>query len=217
MPDPFARLIPDARAFLSELAVNNQREWFAAHKQSYDTTLKAPALLLLDQVAHDIGRKAGQILTPKLFRPHRDVRFSKDKTPYHTHLHLLWAIEAGTTQKPGLYFGISPDYVRLGGGIMGFDKPNLTTWREAVDGPFGDKIQTLLDDLARQDLIPEEPDLKRVPAPFDRDHRQASLLRRKGLTVWRDLEPSHFTAPQAAISDLFDALQPMLKGLQQVF
>lgn len=87
--DPFARLIPEARAFLSELATHNERNWFTEHKSRYETELKAPALLLLDQVAHDIGRKTGNPPKPKLFRPHRDVRFSKDKTPYTTYLHMM--------------------------------------------------------------------------------------------------------------------------------
>ena len=216
MPDPFARLIPDARAFLGELAANNRRDWFAEHKARYESDLKAPALLLLDQVAHDLGRRSEQNLIPKLFRPHRDVRFSKDKTPYHTHLHMLWTIGAGTGQKPGLFLGISPGYVRLGGGIMGFDKPSLAGWRAAVDGPFGDSIQAILDDLASHGLMPEEPELKRVPPPYDKDHRHGGLLRRKGLAVWRDVPAVQFKNPQSALSDLFDTLQPMLEGLLRV-
>jgi uncharacterized protein (TIGR02453 family) len=224
MPDTFAHLIPDARAFLARLAANNRRDWFADHKEEYDSALKAPALLLLDQVAHDLGRLSGQQLKPKLFRPHRDVRFSKDKTPYHTHLHMLWTIASGTGQipgqtpgqTPGLFLGISPDYVRLGGGIMGFDKAGLTGWRNAVDGAFGDEMRGMLDTLAAQGFEPPEPELKRVPALFDKDHRHGNLLRRKGLAVWRDLPVSQFNAPQSALSDLFDAMQPMLQRLQRL-
>lgn len=94
MPDPFARLITDARTFLGELAQNNTRDWFAVHKARYDGTLKAPALLLLDQVAHDLGPQTTQGLGVKLFRPYRNVRFSRDKTPYHTHLHMMWTLGA---------------------------------------------------------------------------------------------------------------------------
>ncbi len=101
MPDPFADLIPQARAFLGELSSNNTRDWFTAHKTRYESKLKAPALLFLDQVAHDLGRSTGQSLRPKLFRAHRDVRFSKDKTPYHTHLNMLWTIEADASLRAG--------------------------------------------------------------------------------------------------------------------
>ncbi|MEP3330424.1 DUF2461 family protein [Sedimentitalea sp.] len=49
--------------------------------------------MLVDQIAHDLGRDTGLTLTPKLFHPHRDVRFSNDKTPHHTHLHMLWNLD----------------------------------------------------------------------------------------------------------------------------
>lgn len=88
MTDRFARLIPDARAFLTELSANNTRDWFTTRKSRYEADLKAPALALLEEGAQAIARITGQMPHTKLFRPHRDVRFSKDKTPYHTHLHL---------------------------------------------------------------------------------------------------------------------------------
>ena len=77
MPDPFSQLIPEARAFLSELAQNNTRDWFNDNKPRYEQQLKTPALHLLDQVAAQVGDG----VTTKLFRPQRDIRFSKDKTP----------------------------------------------------------------------------------------------------------------------------------------
>jgi uncharacterized protein (TIGR02453 family) len=214
MPDPFAHLITDARAFLGELAENNTRDWFADHKARYDSTLKAPALLLLDQVAHDLGSRTANGLGVKLFRPYRDVRFSRDKTPYHTHLHMMWTLGA-KGRGPAVFLGIAPGYVRLGGGVMGFDKAALTTWRAAVDGAAGDALRGMLDDLAAKGLTPDEPALKRVPAPYDKNHRHAHLLRRKGLSLWRDLPAARFKKPQAAISEVFGDLRPMLQWVQQ--
>lgn len=215
MADTFASLISDAQNFLDEVAANNNRDWFNEHKARYESDLKAPALLMLDQVAHDLGRQSSQGFTPKLFRPYRDVRFSKDKTPYQTHLHMMWMIDAARGPKPALFFGVSPDYVSLGGGIMTFDKPGLIIWRQAVDGAFGDALQSLLDDLAAQGLTPHEPPLKRVPAPYAKDHRHGALLRRKGMAVWRDVDRSDYGAPQKAIADLFAAIQPMLALMQE--
>ncbi|GGH22480.1 TIGR02453 family protein [Cribrihabitans marinus] len=212
MSDPFARLIPEARAFLSELADNNARDWFTAQKQRYESQLKAPATLLLDQVAQDIGPGT----TTKLFRPHRDVRFSKDKTPYHTHLHMLWTLPGSPRQPVALFFGIAPDYVSLGGGIMGFDKPVLADWRAAVDGPYGAEVQKLLDGYRAEGFRIGEPELKRVAPPYAKDHPQADLLRRKGLAVWRDLPDTSFDAPLTALRDTRASLQPLFERLQQV-
>lgn len=218
--DAFADLISDARAFLVELSANNNRDWFNANKARFEGTLKAPALLLLDQVAYDLGRHSGQVLYPKLFRPHRDVRFSKDKTPYHTHLHMLWKI-GGTGGKadrgPALFLGVSPEYVRIGGGTMGFDKTTLPRWRELVDGDFGDHVQAELDILADQGLTPHDPPLKRVPSPYAKDHRHGPLLRHKGLAVWGDLTGPQTKAPQLVMAELFQKLQPLLKLIRDNF
>lgn len=115
--DPFATLISDSRAFLNALADNNTKDWFNDNKPTYEAQLRAPALALLDTMAASLEKQSGQVPSTKLFRPHRDVRFSKDKTPYHLHLHMLWS-----TPPVGYFFGIGRDYLSVGGGIMGFDK-----------------------------------------------------------------------------------------------
>ena len=209
--DPFAALIPEARAFLSDLAAHNNRDWFQDHKAQYDSTLKTPATLLLDQIAFDMTRKNGRTLTPKLFRPHRDLRFSKDKTPYHTHLHMMWTSGASG---PALFLGISPDYVRVGGGLMQFDKTTLPDWRTAVSGAFGTQVQSRLDLLAKDGLLADAPELKRVPSPYAKDHPQSDLLRRKGLAVWADVSPSDWASPLAALNRSFGQISPLIDLLE---
>ncbi|WP_238364304.1 TIGR02453 family protein [Mesobacterium pallidum] len=181
MTDPFQDLVPKARAFLRELAANNERDWFTARKARYDAELKAPATALLDVMAGKLTAITDTPTETKLFRPNRDVRFSKDKTPYHTHLHLLW--QSGGAQ---WFFGVSPDYITCGGGRMGFDKDALTTWRETVDGPEGAALAAEVDRLVAVGMRLSEPELKRVPAPYPADHPRSLLLRRKSLTLWRD-------------------------------
>lgn len=217
-PDPFTALIPEARAFLSDLTAHNNRDWFQDHKAQYDSTLKTPATLLLDQIAfdmgHKMGRKMGRTLTPKLFRPHRDVRFSKDKTPYHTHLHMMWTSDASGA---ALFLGISPDYVRVGGGQMQFDKTTLPDWRTAVSGAYGTQVQSLLDLLAKDGLTPDAPELKRIPSPYAKDHPQSDLLRRKGLAVWADVAPSDWATPLAALNRRFGQITPLIDVLESEF
>lgn len=215
--DSFAQLIPEARAFLRDLAAHNNRDWFLEHKARYDSTLKVPATLLMDQIAYDLGRETGQTLTPKLFRPHRDMRFSKDKTPYHTHLHMMWAIGGPGLSSPSLFFGISADSVRVGGGQMQFDKAALPDWRTAIDGPFGDKVQALLDDLASHGLTRNAPSLKRVPSGFSKDHPREELLRRKGLAVWGDLAMADWGRPVASLGQIYGRIFPLIDLLARGF
>lgn len=81
MSDGFAEMIAQANGFFTQLRENNTREFFEAHKATYNSEIKKPAELLADLLAEDLARTTGQAHKPKLFRIHRDVRFSKDKTP----------------------------------------------------------------------------------------------------------------------------------------
>lgn len=208
----FSDLINTSQGFLTELSKNNEKPWWQAHKPRYDADLKAPALALLDQVEAELSQTYGFAFKPKLYRPHRDVRFSKDKTPYHTHLHMLWSLQPAG----GLFFGISPDYVTLGGGIMAFDKPVIDAWRKALDTSFGDDITTALGSAAAKGYEPREPELKRVPAPYPQDHPQGENMRRKGLAIWREVPEAEWGDPSGALTQARKDLSPILDLLGRV-
>ncbi len=204
--DPFATLISDSRGFLNALADNNSKEWFLENKATYEGQLKAPALALLDTVSAALEKQTGTVPSTKLFRPHRDVRFSKDKTPYHLHLHMLWS-----TPPTGFFLGIGRDYLSVGGGIMGFDKDRLTQWRETMDRPKGTDIKAAIEELIETGARMDEPELKRVPAPYDKDHSNGTLLRRKSCVVWYDFQAQDI-AKGGLISQIettFQTLQPL--------
>jgi uncharacterized protein (TIGR02453 family) len=148
-----------------------------------------------------------------LFRPHRDVRFSKDKTPYTTHLHMMWAIETEARQNPVFFFGIGLDYVTVGAGMMGFDKAVLTDWRKFADLDT-DRILGLLAELKGRGVGLRPPELKRVPPPFDKDHAGAELLRRKGLVAHVDLTED--AKLDSALPQAFQTLWPVNALLLQV-
>ena len=187
MPD-FATLIPDARAFLGQLAENNNKAWWEDNKATYVSQLKTPALALIDEVSTQLAAMTDLPVKGKLFRPHRDVRFSKDKTPYKTHLHMLWTAQTGARQDVAFFFGIGLDDVRAGGGVMGFEKDVLADWRLFVDQDHK-RILKITNGLRDKGFGFWEPALKRVPSPFDKDHPAAELLRMKGCVAFKDLKP----------------------------
>lgn len=198
----------DTRAFLSELAAHNTRDWFAAEKTRYDMQLKRPAERLMTDVARWLADSTGVMPGRKLFRPHRDVRFSEDKTPYHTHLHMLWSLPDGRAWM----LGISPTYATAGAGIMTFTTRQTDVFRAEVDGPEG---QALVARLKGWRVDP--PTLKRVPAPWPPDHPRENLLRRKGLVVWADdLDDALSTDPDATLRDVFTRAQPVMDWLARV-
>jgi uncharacterized protein (TIGR02453 family) len=185
MPEPDS-LITDAKAFYAGLDANNNRDWWTANKSTYETKLKVPALALLDDLATKLQGLTGHPVTPKLFRPHRDVRFSKDKTPYNTHLHMMWSVAGGGRQDPVFYFGIGLDYVSAGAGLMGFEGGVLDDWRKMVDLD-GDRIAGIVASVEKAGFALWEPGLKRVPPPYDKSHPHERLLRMKGLVASREL------------------------------
>ena len=185
--DGFSRLADDAVGFFTELKANNTKEWFAGRKAEYEANIKKPGELFSAILADELQRLTGHLHKPKVFRIHRDVRFSKDKSPYNAHLQILWTSEGGDGHPPGWFLGIAPGYVQTGVGHMEFKGAALTSFRDAVAGDDGARLTEIIGGLQQQGCQIGEPELKRVPAPFAADHPRADLLRRKSLVVWHDL------------------------------
>lgn len=211
----FDQFISQTQSFLRMLTQNNNRDWFLANKETYDQQLKGPAAALLEEMTPRLRDMTGFDIAPKLFRPHRDVRFSKDKTPYKTHLHMLWRVNADARQDPVFFFGIDTSQVTVGTGMMEFEKDVLADWRKMVDLDGG-YVQGKVDAALAQGYQLWDPKLKRVPAPFAKDHAHADLLRHKGLVVM-----GHPTLSSALVDDLEDAyrqiwpVSDMLVGLAE--
>ncbi|EIE49082.1 hypothetical protein AL036_20380 [Salipiger aestuarii] len=194
---------PRARGFLTDLAAHNDRDWFRAEKPRYDAEVRRPAEHLVARVATALAGQTHSTVRAKLFRLHRDVRRSEDKTPFYTHLHASWTPPDGHAW----YFGLSPEYAAAGTGVMQFDNAQARDWARAIDGPQGDALAALLHDLnARLD----PPELDAPPEPFACDHPHADLLRRTGCVVWIDgLYGALCDDPEAALLTAFDRLAPI--------
>jgi uncharacterized protein (TIGR02453 family) len=177
--------IQDAAGFLGQLKKNNNRDWFKAHKSDFDSAIKFPADIFCAEVADGLSSIAGFDISGKVFRQHRDVRFSKDKTPYNTHLHMGFFGSGGNTT-PGFYFALEADKVIVGGGCIGFEKQALVDYRDRVAGAEGAVLTKLLTSYEKQGWRLDDPELKRVPSGYDKDHERGTLLRRKGLALWQD-------------------------------
>ena len=206
----FTSFSPKVLTFLSDLRANNTRDWFAAHKAIYEAEVKAPAAGFGQAMADALGSLTGQPHSHKVYRIHRDVRFSKDKTPYNAHIHLSFAEVGGGPNTPMWFFGLNPDRLALGCGVFAFDKPGLGAFRTLMAGPQGGELIALTSDLQAKGVRVSEPELKRVPAGFDKDHPHGEALRRKGFSAWCDVEDVAFvTEPrlvQRTVSKLVDLL-----------
>ena len=188
MSDPFARLIPDARQFFAKLQADNSKGFFEAHKPHYTDRIRKPAEALGDVMAAELGSLTGRTLQPKVYRINRDVRFSKDKSPYNTHLHMLWS--TGAEDRPGWFFAVSPERVSLSCGVMGFTPGGLDWVRHAISDEPAPWLGAVAAIRAEGGDLADwgEPPLKRVPKPWDDTHSAADLLRRKSLILTLPLD-----------------------------
>jgi uncharacterized protein (TIGR02453 family) len=199
-------------AFLQGLEANNTRAWFDDNREFYERALKRPAERFSARMTERLAALTGTPHGAKIFRIHRDVRFSKDKTPYNPHLHIAFFRDGGSPRGPSWFFGLHPDHLVLGAGVMAFDGRALDRYRARVAGPHGAALAKVLAGHEREGARISGPDLKRVPAGFDARHPRADLLRRKGLAVWIDRpDPRLATGPEAAerCVDVFMRLRPV--------
>ncbi len=121
--------------FFKELARNNNRDWFHTNKQRYENEVKAPFLNLLEGLLPTLTEWDHRILSdPKkaLFRINRDVRFSKDKTPYLTLLKAGFSPNGKKSILPGYYLGVDEENIHVGGGLFMLRGPELKKVREHI-------------------------------------------------------------------------------------
>jgi uncharacterized protein (TIGR02453 family) len=195
MADGFEQMVDAAVPFFGALAANNSKAWFEPQKARYIDEIRKPAEFMADLVAEDLARLTGKPHSPKVFRIYRDVRFSKDKTPLKSHLHVKWASADKDDLAPAWFFGLSPDRFFVGMGVTSLQGESLTRYRAFVDA-WGDGLSDALDAtlaLGGQFSVWGPEPLKRVPKPYDQDHPHAELLKRKSLAIslpmpddWRD-------------------------------
>ena len=196
-----------ALSFFAELEADNSKAFFDANRERFKTQIKEPADRFVDEMGAALQGITGVPVTGKLFRANRDVRFSKDKRPYNTHLHMSWTETPERPTAPVWFVGISLVYQTAGFGLFGIQGPGLTTYREMIDAS-GDALLAAVaaSDGAISSHGPEP--LKRVPAPYPKDHPHGDLLKRKGLTIDVDLEPkiaaglNPFDAARSSFSSL---------------
>lgn len=166
--------------FLKDLKTHNDRKWFHANKVRYEAHVREPSKAFVDRLGHLLSLQYGTSVEAKIFRINRDLRFSKDKTSYNTHIHMSFDDREGAA---AWMVGLEVDRLILGYGVFAFTKPRLVRWRELVGSSAGG---SLLDAFDTMNARLDPPELKRTPAPFAQDHPAADLLRRKGLVVWLD-------------------------------
>jgi uncharacterized protein (TIGR02453 family) len=174
----------EAPQFLAELAAEMNRDWFEANKPRFAQLWVQPMTTLLGEIAARLAKPYAPLKLgkPKLFRQHRDVRFSKDKSPYKTHVSGLVPLREHCVAIY-MHFGIDSEFV--GAGTYYFEPTQLPRWRKLVAADkTGKQVVQLATKLRGAGYeVGGHEDYKRVPKPYNEDHPRAVLLKQRGLTV----------------------------------
>ena len=181
--------------FLGELSKHNNRTWFNANKQRYESDVREPALAFIEAMAPRLAklsphfRAEAKKVGGSLMRIHRDVRFSKDKRPYKTNVGIQFRHAAGSdVHAPGFYFHVEPDEVFLGVGIWHPDSESLGKIRKAIDkDPAGwKKAKGGKSFRDRYELAGDS--LKRPPRGYDAEHPLIEDLKRKDFIAVQQID-----------------------------
>ena len=161
--------------FYDDLELDNTRSYWESHKDVYDSAVRVPMLALVAELAEEFG-------TAKVFRPYRDVRFAKDKTPYKTAQGAFVSAAPST----GWYVQIGAPGVRVGGGYYHAGGPDLARIRAAIDTDHsGRELEGILAALDEDGFELGGEKLKTSPRGYAADHPRIELLRHKSMPVGR--------------------------------
>jgi len=217
-PQSFTGFGPKALQFFHELALHNDREWFQEHKSVYEKEVQQPMAALISLLAEELARR-GLPLTgdPKrsMFRIHRDVRFSNDKSPYKTHAGAVLSRD-GTKDFQGLlYIHVSPEGSFTASGFYHPDAGQLTALRKAI-AAAPERFQEVERALHKAGLtLGRGEALTRLPRGFEDVPAgpTAEFLKLKSLVVHRELPEASLGRPRLVkeIADFAEAALPLLK------
>jgi uncharacterized protein (TIGR02453 family) len=187
----FGGFPPQAIVFYEGLEADNSRPYWVAHRDTYEECVRDPMEELLLELNEEFG--AG-----KVFRPYRDVRFSKDKSPYKTRCAAL--LKPDGSELMGYYVDLGANGVHVGAGVYHLEPSALTRVRRAIDADAsGAALQEIAEKLDKQGMPLHPPELKTAPRGYPRDHPRIDLLRRKRFAAMRLLEPGPWLHSRRAL------------------
>jgi uncharacterized protein (TIGR02453 family) len=218
----FAGFPPEAMTFLRGLKKHNTREWFQPRKEIYEEKVKGPMLELVSALMQRLADFAPEYLADPnkaIYRVYRDTRFSKDKTPYKTHIAAVFKHrDLEKHSGAGFYFSVSPEEIEVGGGVyMPLPEHLLAIRSYLAENHEEFRRIAAARDVRRLFGEVTGDSLSRVPKGFACDHPAADLLRMKQFLLFRTLEPSLATTPKLfrELVSRFQVMAPLLEFLNR--
>jgi uncharacterized protein (TIGR02453 family) len=222
MKSTFPGFSPQALTFLRNLKRNNRREWFQPRKAEYEKLIKLPMLELIGCLNEEFARFAPNYVTPPqkaTYRIYRDTRFSKDKTPYKTHVSAIFPRNSASKKEGAvLYFHFTEKELLMFGGVYMPEREELLAYRTLLQDRYQEMQEILRDQTLRRvvgQLQGEQ--LSRMPKGFPTDHPAESLLRSKQWYLEKTVAAGIVTSPKLLpeLARHFALMAPMVEFLNQ--
>lgn len=187
----------DFIAFFEELSANNHKAWFDQNRKRYQETVKKPFESFINEMILRLQENEPDLqLTAReaIFRINRDIRFSKDKAPYKTHVGAGMAKGGRKSSYPGYYLELSPKRMMVGGGVYFLEKEDLQKIRSEI-AYATDEFTALVEDKNFKKCFGEVKGERNkvVPAEFKETMQKQPLIANKHYYYMTTLEPSHIT------------------------
>ncbi|MEU7631442.1 DUF2461 domain-containing protein [Nocardia sp. NPDC049220] len=195
--------------FYEDLESDNSKAFWTAHKSVYEEAVRAPMVALTAELEPDFG-------TAKIFRPYRDVRFAKDKSPYKTAQGAVVAAAPGV----GWYVQIGAAGLYVGGGFYQGSSAQIALLRATIDDDVrGPELAAILGKLIEAGLTIGGEKLKTTPRGYGADHPRIDLLRHKSLTSGREFgAPDWLDTSRTAdeVRAVWETMRPLIEWLAAV-
>ena len=202
--------------FLKDIRKNNHREWFHANKDAY-TNANNNMKAILAELENEVN-KFDIIEKKKLFRIYRDVRFSKDKTPYNSHFSMSMGRE-GAFRRGGYYLRITPGDSMVGGGFYNPNPKDIKLIRDHIAAD-AKPLRKILASKKFKDNFGElmGAQVKSAPRGYDKDHPEIDLLRYKSMYVFKSYSDKQVTDPKfiKEVIKTWKALQPFFAYMTDI-
>lgn len=223
----FAGFPPETFGFLAELSAHNRRSWFEANRDRYETFWHQPALAFIaalgpGMAAMDPAMTAEPKLNASLRRINRDTRFSADKAPYESFLHLIFWPGDHANRGAGFHFVLRADGIGYGAGRYAFAGPELDHYRQRLQVPAERaRLLEALEEARQIGCYLDEPHLKTIPKGHAAEPEWDFLLRYKGLVVRTmdgQIMPPWITGPDAVdeVLDRCRRLMPLISWVHTI-
>lgn len=215
---------PGLVSFLTELRANNTRSWFQDNAERFESDVREPAFAFIREFRGPLAKVSKQFLAEdkkvggSLMRIHRDVRFSKDKSPYKTNLGIQFRHASGSdVHAPGIYLHVDPDVAFLGVGMWHPPSEALEAVRQAIVASPRAWTQAVGHAPFAKTWILEGESLKRPPKGYDPEHPLVEDLKRKDHIAVIRFAPSHVTRKDFVpwMAERVLETKPFLKFLTQ--